>query len=321
MIQALRRFAGHVGRSLFRWQSDGDGLIVLNQRRVFILPTATGLLFALTLIVMLLGAINYTLALGHALVFLLAGLGLTGMVHTFRNLAWLRLSPGRAEPVFAGELAHFPLHLENDRPRPRLALEFGFSRQPVARCDLPANDRLTLSIPLAAEQRGWLMLPRLRLATCYPLGLFVAWSYPAPAMRCLVYPRPLTLPLPPASLATTAGARTGEGGQEDFAGLRARQPADSPRHVAWKASAREPDAPLLVKVFGGGAQTELWLEEQALPGTFDFEHRLSALTGWVLAADGAGLRYGLRLGEIEILPDAGPAHRQRCLEHLALARS
>ena len=61
---------------LFRWrQSDGTSPLVLGQRRVFILPTRAGLLFAATLATMLLGAINYSLALGHALVFLLAGLG------------------------------------------------------------------------------------------------------------------------------------------------------------------------------------------------------------------------------------------------------
>jgi hypothetical protein len=61
----------------------------------------------LALVVMLLGAINYNLALGHALVFLLAGLGVVGMIHTFRNLFGLVITPGRCEPVFAGETAHF----------------------------------------------------------------------------------------------------------------------------------------------------------------------------------------------------------------------
>ena len=51
----------------------------------------------LALLVMLIGAINYNLALGHALVFLLASLGLTGMVHSFRNLHRLRLLPRRGE--------------------------------------------------------------------------------------------------------------------------------------------------------------------------------------------------------------------------------
>ena len=77
----MRNLLSQIGRWLFRWQSDGSNPIVLTQRRVFILPTGAGLLFAAMLVVMLLGAINYTLALGHALVFLLAGLGMTGMVH------------------------------------------------------------------------------------------------------------------------------------------------------------------------------------------------------------------------------------------------
>ena len=38
-------------------------------------------------IILLIGSINYALALGFALTFLLAGLGLAGMVHTARNLA------------------------------------------------------------------------------------------------------------------------------------------------------------------------------------------------------------------------------------------
>lgn len=306
-------------RWLFRWQSDGSGTIVLTQRRVFILPTGAGLLYAVALVVMLLGAINYTLALGHALVFLLAGLGLTGMVHAFRNLAWLQLTPGRAEAVFVGELAHFPLHLAHDRQQARLALEFSTPDNPTVHCDLPPAGRATLALPVLATRRGWLQLPQVRLASRYPLGLFVAWSYPQPAMRCLVYPRPLDLPLPPEEATASSGTRRGDGGQEDFAGLRQRQPADAPRHIAWKAAARDQEAPLLVKQFAGGAQSELWLDWDLLPLNMDIETRLSALTGWVLAADAGGVRYGLRLPGCDIAPDSGPEQRRRCLEQLALA--
>ena len=49
---------------------------------------------------MLLGAINYTLALGYVLIFLLVGLGLNGMVHTFRNLYGLIIIPGRLNLCF-----------------------------------------------------------------------------------------------------------------------------------------------------------------------------------------------------------------------------
>ncbi len=47
----------------------------LTQRNIYILPTAAGWAFALTLLVMLLASINYQLNLGYVLTFLLAGSG------------------------------------------------------------------------------------------------------------------------------------------------------------------------------------------------------------------------------------------------------
>jgi len=87
--------------------------IVLTQRRVYVLPTRAGLAYATALGVILLGAMNYNLSLGHALVFLLAGLGVVAILHTFRNLVQISIRPGRCEPVFAGSQAQFDVVLEN----------------------------------------------------------------------------------------------------------------------------------------------------------------------------------------------------------------
>ncbi|HEX6736558.1 MAG TPA: DUF58 domain-containing protein [Azonexus sp.] len=304
---------------LFRWQSDGTAPTRLGQRRIFILPTGAGLLFAVALAVMLIGAINYTLALGHALVFLLAGIALTGMVHTFRNLHGLIVTPGRAEPVFAGETAHFELLLGNERPTPRLALELEAERGAVpTHADIAGGETVRVTIPLAAPRRGWLALPRVRLWTRYPLGLFRAWSYLQPAMSCLVYPAPLPSPLPAAAPTLRGGEHAGEGGDADFAGFRPRQPADSPRHVAWKASARDFARPLLVKQFAGGAQVELRLDWALTDPGLPVDTRLSLLAGWVLAAEALGGRYALQLPGATIPAGCGETHQRRCLETLAL---
>ena len=311
--------AATLKQKLFRWQSDGTAPLRLGQRRIFIIPTRYGLLFALVLIVMLIGAINYTLALGHALVFLLAGLGITGMVHTFRNLYGLIITPGRCQPVFAGEIAHFQLNLGNDRRTARLALDLEAEPGQTVITAVDAEKSTKTSIPVRTRQRGWLELPRVRLSSRYPLGLFVAWSYLQPAMRCLVYPQPITSRLPAPSPTPASGESRGEGGQEDFAGFRERQPADSPRHVAWKASARDTgERPLLVKQFAGGAQLELQLDWSLTDPALTVDHRLSLLAGWILAAEIEGCSYGLRLPNQEIRPHAGEAHRRRCLEALAL---
>jgi uncharacterized protein (DUF58 family) len=127
----------------------------------------------------------------------------------------------------------------------------------------------------------------------------------------------LSAPLPLLSSGREASGRRGRRGQEDFSGLRERQPNDSPRHVAWKAMARDLNRPLLIKRFDGGAAEELWLDWDRTPAP-DVETRLSLLTGWVLAAEREQARYGLRLPGRAFSPDCGPRHRDACLEALAL---
>ena len=52
----------------------------LTQRSVYIVPSRAGWMLALTLLVLLVGSINYQLNLGYVLTFLLAGSALVGVV-------------------------------------------------------------------------------------------------------------------------------------------------------------------------------------------------------------------------------------------------
>jgi len=313
------RPAARLQQLLFRRPGDGTAMIVLDRRRIYILPSRAGLLYAIALLVMLIGAINYNLALGHALVFLLAALGLTGMIHGFRNLHRLRLLPGRTNPVHVGETAEFELNLENDRPYPRRSLVFTADPDLPVTAELNVGARTTVALPLPAKQRGWLTLPPVRLHTRYPLGLFTAWSYLRPAMRCLIYPAPIFTPLPASQPLPNGIARHGQGGQEDFAGFRERQPADSLHHVAWKASIRQgSDRPLLIKEFAGGSDSELRLDWAATDPSLPAETRLSLLAGWVIEASQRQLAFALSLPGQDIPAASGRDQQRRCLEALAL---
>ena len=294
------------------------GTVVLVHRRVYIVPARLGWIFGATLVILLIGSINYALSLGFALTFLLTGMGLAGMVHTARNLARLAVSAGRAEPVFAGESAQFRLYLDGraafDRPA-ILARHLGSGAQLVV--DIPAGALAEVVLAVPATRRGWLPLGRVMLETRFPLGLFRSWSYVEPDARCLVYPRPERSPLPPSGADTATGTlRSPVPGNDDFSGLRSYQLSDSPRHVAWKAVARSDD--MLTKQFTGEAAAELWLDWRLLPSGLGLENRLSRLAGWVLAAEREGAQYGLRLPGVEIAPDRGDAHRAACLQALAL---
>lgn len=317
MMRALS--AGSRLRSWFYGYAGPErGTVVLGHRRVYILPARLGWIYAAMLAILLVGSINYALQLGFALTFLLAGLGLAAMVHTTRNLARLQVSAGRVEPVFAGQTAQFRLFLDNDtrHDRPALLVRQQASGAQVV-LDVPAAAAAEALLPVPTERRGWLALSRVMLETRFPLGLFRAWSYVEPDVRCLVYPQPERSALPaPCAVAAAGAARAHAPGAEDFAGLRNYQLQDSPRHVAWKAVARSDD--MLTKQFSGAAGDELWLDWSALAPALGLERRLSLLAGWVLAAEQSGARYGLRLPGLELAPERGEAHRDDCLRALAL---
>lgn len=314
MYAALKHF---LYTWVFRPRGRESGAIVLSQRRIFILPTRQGVTFAVVLALMLLGSINYTLSLGFVLTFLLAAVGVNTMIYTFRNLANLRVTAGRVQPVFAGEKAHFNVLIENPGAADRYSVGLTKDRVDVSFTDVGSQASSMIAAGVAAPRRGLLRPGRLTLFTTYPLGLFFAWSYFEPDMSCVVYPRPApnAPPLPPAEAAAGEGAQHGQG-REDFAGLRQYHPGDSPRHIAWKAAARGQG--LLTKQFSGRADTELWLDWRQLPRDLGVEARLSALARWVVEAHALGLSFGLRLPARVVALGSGDAQREACLAALAL---
>lgn len=287
----------------------------LTRRKVYILPTRNGWLFALVLLAMLIGAINYENSLAYALTFLLASVGVVSILHTYRNLGGVGVRAGQCRPVFAGETAVFPIGVHNGDAQARFTLQFIPDDGEPVTVDLPARSTTWVDIRRPTTRRGRHALGRLTIATCFPLGLLRAWSQVHLRQHCLVYPQPETDAPLPAPTGGNGNAGAGHRGAEEFAGLRAYQPGDSLRQVHWKVLAREQG--LLSKQFAGGGGGELWFDYASLT-TLPTEARLSRLCRWVLDAEQAGLRYGLALPGGNIPAGSGPAHQQRCLEALAL---
>lgn len=296
------------------------GPVRIHRRRLYILPTRGGAWFGLLLFTMLLGSMNYSNSLGFALTFLLGGLVLVSMHHTHRNLLNLTVRVAPVAPVFAGQPVSLPVVLHNPAGQARLAIAVAADEstdaddQPVA--DIPAGGEAIYQLMLATRERGRLALPRLKISTLFPMGLFRAWSWIRLDDSVLVYPRPAgRAPLPPTSPGVAEGGNRHRVGREDFAGLRRYGRGDPPRLIHWKSYPRT--GMLMVKQFDDPRQESLWLDF-AEAGTGGSESRLSQLTRWVLEADRRGLVYGLRLPGAEIAPDQGNPHRDRCLRSLAM---
>ncbi len=311
---ARRALDGWIARRL----GDQGKAVRLGYRGIYILPTRAGVGFGVLVLVLWLGSVNYGNSLGYLLTFLLAGLGLIAILHTFRNLLGLTVAAGSPGPVFAGGVARFPVRLADTRGQDRVALALEGGAGGERWTDVPADGEGEAVLEVIAPRRGWLRPGRFALATRFPAGLFRAWSWLDPDWRCLVYPRPEGGAVPePAVPAVSERDGQDGAGEGDFRGLRRYQSGDPPRHLAWRLYARGQD--LHTKQFGERSPTRMWLDWQMV-AEMEPEAAIARLTRWVLDAERAGRTYGLRLPGLEVAPGHGPRHRHRCLEALALVR-
>lgn len=303
-----------------RWWHDrlplADSLL-LTQRNVYILPTRAGWMLASTLVVLLIGSINYQLNLGYLLTFLLAGSAAAGMVVCHNTLRGLRLHLLPPKPLFAGGLAVLDVRLDNARRAPRHAIGVALlDTEHWSWADVPAQGQATVQVSFKPARRGLHRVPTLTVETRFPLGTFRVWTVWRPAAQVLVWPAPEPLPpaLPPGEPRSGAGLAGGARASGEFDGVRAYQRGDPMKLIVWKKFAKSDE--LVSRDTLHMQRQELWLDFARLGG-LDVEGRIARLTAWVLIADEQGLDYGLRLPGVEITPAGGLAQRLRCLEALA----
>jgi uncharacterized protein (DUF58 family) len=317
---------------IFRKHREPRGDVTLDRRRVFILPTRAGMVFAGVALTVWFGSLNFNLQLGFLLAFLVLSVGLIGMYQTHRNLVRLVVREHRSTPVHAGEVADFDFVVENPSGEARYAIKLSFVL-PRRRAgddhvperamqgvwvDVPASSSARASIGLSTRRRGLRACPRLRISTRFPFGLWEAWAYASPQMTTIVYPTP-EADAPPLPLGGGGDHDLAVGvaaGSDDFAGVRPYHPGDAPKSIAWRLAARSDE--LSVKLFESDAGEETALDFSALPPSMPLEQRIARLTRWVLVAHAAGLRYSLALPGNPIAAASGPSQRTRCLEALAL---
>ena len=288
---------------------------IFHRKRLYVLPTRGGLLFALMLLFMLVAGLNYANSIALFLTFMLAGLALVAMHRAHRNLLNVELVQTATSPAFAGQTAALRCTFRNPSRLMRYGVTLRAERTGVVVADLPPLDSTSLELPVPTQKRGILRIDRVRIATRFPFGLFEAWTYVHRAFEIVVYPRaegPLLPPPEPGGEPTARAALAS--GDDEWVGLRAFRDGDSPRQVAWKAYAR--GAPLLVKEYGSAAGQPHLFDFDSLRGLAT-EARLSQLCRWIVNSEARGQAYSLKIPGVEIPVGRGLVHEERCLTALA----
>ncbi len=290
----------------------------INSRHLYILPTRHGIVFFIALLMVLIGAINYENNLGYMLAFLQSSFGFLAMVYTHQNLNHIELRLSNARPVFAGQNAQFPVTLSAANKDPHAALHLLVEDNPETTANLVKQQTTECNVLVKAPLRGYVHLPRIKVYSEFPMGLFYAWSWIKLDGKCLVYPSPAG---DQALMNSRAAHKKGnissdKTGVDDFAGIREYQTGDSPGHMAWKAIART--GTLQTKVYNTETSSQLSIDWFQLDSRLDTEQRLSILCRMILDADDQGLAYTLILPDFKVDSGSGLQHKQQCLKALAL---
>jgi len=289
---------------------------ILRHRRIYILPTRRGLALIATLAIMLLTSMNYSLALGHAFTFLVAGLVAASLLQSYRNLAGIAVSPLAAGEAFAGTEIPFTLSLANTGAE-RRAIRVTTRAGRWVGVDLPAASTRQAQVRLFAPRRGRVDLGRVTISTDFPLGVWHAWAYVHFPLSGVAYPAPeAPAPRLPAGLEGSDFRRSARAADAELAGLRDYHAGDPLNRIAWKAVAR--GAGWYTKQFEGtGGSGSLEFNWSELPG-LGTEARLSRFAAWILAAEREARAFALKLPGTELPAGSGAGHRRAALTALAL---
>ena len=319
-----------------RWaqaRTPHSAALQLHLGNLYVLPTRAGWLLALVLLVLLVASINFQLNLGYVLTFWLLGCCATSLWWGHRQLQGVRVQLGALAPVFAGQAAAITLQLHSPPGRPCHALSVRLRTTAGPRSldcgwshvDLDADTPATVTLTMAATQRGWQPLPVVELESRYPLGVFRLWSRWQPSHALLVYPH-LEVPCPPlpshadaqASAPPLSHAHPGSTQRDD---VRPYQRGDALRDVVWKKAAHtlaSGRGDLVVRSGHAAPSQQLWLTV-ASTGVAGLEAQLSRLTAWVLRLHAQHASWGLRLPSgVQVPLGCGEPHVQACLQALAL---
>lgn len=311
LLQRVQQLAERRLPSLTRYRRPEKLPIELHRRRIYIVPTGFGLGFSVLLLVMLVGALNYANNAALLLTCLLGAASAASMLVAFRSLDGLRLGHIRAGHAVAGQPIELTLAFDSTRARQAIRVDLGASATAFA---IEAGTIVHVKMALPTTQRGWQPLPRVRVWSSWPLGLFHAWSWLHPEQSVLVWPRPEAAGPPPTAPGEDARHVRLHPGDE-LAALRDYRAGDPQRHIAWKASARHDS--LLVKDFERPQSRPQWQLDWRQLGSLDNESRIARLARWLGEAQAQQRHCSLWLPGNPIPSGSGPGHYAHCMSALA----
>jgi len=285
----------------------------LHRRNIFIIPSKFGASFGLLNILLFVLGVNYQNNLVIILSSFCFSLFMTTMLLCYQNMAGILIRPAIRQEYVAGQLLSVQCHLSCSGMKHGLKLFY--KNEPLLDVSSVTHQK-AVSLTLNKCVRGTHRLPRLIIASQYPLGLFRAWANLEFEQDIVVFPAPLSYTEKLTAIEQSDGAhssrRTVSG--DSFSGLAPYREGESLKRVAWKQLAQGKG--LLSKQFEQTLGEPQWLDINDIDA-IELEQKISHLSYLVNHFASQNQPYGLRLNQHVLSVAKGNSQRHDALTLLA----
>lgn len=288
---------------------------ILGSNNVYILPSGLGWIYGLIVLTLCSGAINYQISTLFLMTFLMAVIGLTSAWEAHSNLKDLSIQLISVEDTPQGKPAQVTL-LIKPNTKTRFGVVFQIANQPVTRIEKIPPEGMQFILPVETTKRGCFALPRIKISSLYPFGIFKVWGYARFDLHYYVYPSALPPDFWPPPVSNQQGKRKNAQGDEEFFDLKqVENPWVQPNLIAWKIAAKGQGWYLKTR---DNTEEDYWqFKLNDLPME-PIEIKLQNLCYWLLTAEQNGLVYSLDLTQNATPFSRGEHHLRHCLRQLAL---
>ncbi|WP_435275502.1 DUF58 domain-containing protein [Psychrobium sp. nBUS_13] len=287
--------------------------VTLHRRNIFILPSKFGVVFGLLNVLLFVIGINYQNNLVIMLSSFCFSLFVTTMLFCYQNMAGMLIKPVVRLEYIASQLLSIECQVSCDKGKH--GIYFRYKSQPQQLVSL-LEQQSSISLTVKEKSRGLHRLPRLIVASEYPLGLFRAWANLEFEQDVIVFPKPIASSQSLSAIEQGDGAysskRTVSG--DSFSGLEPYREGESLKRVAWKQLAQGKG--VLSKQFEQTLGEPQWLDLDDIDGG-DIEMKLSHLAYLVNYYSSLNQPFGVKLGNKKIPVGHGNSHRKNALTLLA----
>ncbi len=285
--------------------------VTLNRHVIYVLPSKFGSLFFLVIISLFVGSVNYQLSGGFFLTFLLVTIVMLSAWIGHQNINGLRFIAKPVKDSATHQLCQIPIQISHKKSS-------CFSINLIIngrnkRWETLESDQI-IHMPCSFLERGYHQVPRIRVETRFPFGLFVIWSYLTFDTHVYVYPKPKAPGFWPEP-AYSANQQSMSDGDEEFYTLKqSENPWKQPSRISWTTAAK--GYGWYEKQFSMPLKTLYFFSTQQV-SRFPLEEGLRFISFWLIESEKRGFDYVFQRQPFNTASH-GPHHLTNQLRQVAI---